>query len=210
MNFVNNNPYNASEKGLTTVEIVVSVALLSAFYAAIMTMSSFISSASRPSEIRPALDQVITSDIETIRNNSWAYLYHTGSGNNCYLTDPDCPPNKNKSLDDLRSICSNLNFKFLRSFNLPKISLSRSSHSIFRDNSELTLSRKISYNISLPIPLRSYEKNSIRLDYFLQSSNRDLLEQFSDLSNIRNTSMLVRTYTFTPTAHSFCSGSSIF
>ena len=110
MNFITNKTYPISENGFTTVEIVVSVALLSAFYAAIMTMSSFISSASRPSEIRPALDQVITSDIETIRNNSWAYLYHTASGTNCYLTDPDCPPNKDKSLDELRSICSNLHF----------------------------------------------------------------------------------------------------
>ena len=85
MNFITNKTYLTSENGFTTVEIVVSVALLSAFYAAIMTMSSFISSASRPSEIRPALDQVITSDIETIRNNSWTYLYHidTKSGFNC-------------------------------------------------------------------------------------------------------------------------------
>ena len=81
--------------GFTTSEVVISVALLSAFYASILTISSLVTSSSRSSEIRPALDQVITSDIEYIRNSSWAYLYAKKiSGENCYLTDPNCPPNR--------------------------------------------------------------------------------------------------------------------
>ena len=88
-----------TDSGFTTSEVIISVAILSAFYAAVLTISSLISSKSRPSELRPALDQVVTSDIEFIRNQAWAFLYHTkpsnssSSGVSCYLTDPSCPPN---------------------------------------------------------------------------------------------------------------------
>ena len=197
--------------GFTTSEVVISVALLSAFYASILTISSLVTSKSRSSEIRPALDQVITSDIEYIRNSSWAYLYAKKiSGENCYLTDPKCPPNSNKSIEEMRSICSNLNSKFLQSLRLPRLSLSAATHSIFRDNTSTSLRRTIAYNVSHPIPLRSYERNSIRLDYYLQSSNTDLINQLSDVSNIRNNNILLRSYTFTPSAHSFCTGLSLY
>ena len=202
--------------GFTTSEVIISVAILSAFYASILTISSLISSKSRPSEIRPALDQVVTSDIEFIRNQAWAFLYHTKPSNStspgvsCYLTDPSCPPNDGKSIDDMRSICSNLNQKFIRYLQLSRPSLSASTHSIFRDNSSLSLSRSLSQNVSLPIPLRSYDRSSIRLDYFLKSTSPEDLSELSDISNIRNNQILLRSYTFTPTAHSFCTGFSIY
>lgn len=199
--------------GFTTSEVVVSVALLSVFYASILTISSIISSSTRSSEIRPALDQVVTSDIELIRNNSWAYLYYNNpkTGESCYLTDPSCTPSKNKSLDEMRTMCSNLNYKFLRNFTLPKIDLTAASHSVFRDNnSALSIERKVAYNTPLPIPLRSYELNTIRLEYYLRSTNPQILDQLSDISKIHNNQLLLRTYTFSPAAHSFCTGSSVF
>ena len=198
------------QNGFTTSEVIVSIALLSAFYAAILTVSSIVYSSSRPSEIRPALDQVITSDIEFIRNNAWGYQYHSQGNTQCYLTDPKCPPNKNKSIDYMRSKCSNINSKFLKSIRLPTITLSALSHSVFRDNTALKLNRSITYNTTLPIPLRVYEKNSIRLDYYLHSSDPALFDQLSDVSSIVNNRLLLRTYTFTPSAQSFCTGFSVF
>ena len=198
--------------GFTTSEVVVSIALLSAFYASILTISSIISSTTRSSEIRPALDQVITSDIELIRNNSWAYLYYNNSttGESCYLTDPSCTPSKNKSLGEMRTMCENLNSKFLQSFKHPKLELTASSHSVFRDNSTLSIERKVVYNMSLPIPLKSYMPNTIRLEYYLRSTNPQTLDQLSDISNIKSNQLLLRTYTFSPSAHSFCTGSTLF
>ena len=121
-----------------------------------------------------------------------------------------CPPNMSKSIDEMRSICSNLNIKFLQNLQLPNLSLTAASHSVFRDNSDLSLKRSIAYNISHPIPLRSYEKNSIRLDYYLESTKPTLLSELSDVSNVRNNTILLRTYTFTPSAHSFCTGLSLY
>ena len=205
-------PFQCTSGGFTTSEVVVSVALLSAFYASIITISSLSNSNSRSNEIRPALDQVITSDIENIRNSSWAYLYvkPTLLSTSCYLTDPSCPPNQNKSIEEMRSICSDINANFLRNLRLPPLSLSASTHSVFRDNSSLTLKRSIVYNISHPIPLRTYDRNSIRLDYYLQSSDPQLLDQLSDISSITNNNLLLRSYTFTPSAHSFCTGFSLY
>ena len=92
-------PFNFSTTvGFTTSEVVISIALLSAFYAAILSFSPILYSSSRSGEVRPALDQVITSDIEFIRNNSWAYLYYNNNDIECYLTDPTCLPNKNKTI----------------------------------------------------------------------------------------------------------------
>lgn len=213
MSFLHKNHNYLLEKGFTTSEVVVSVALLAVFYGAILTFSSIISSNSRSSEIRPALDQVVTSDIELIRNNAWAYLYYIdkATGESCYETDPECPPNKNKSLTQMRSICNNLNLKFLQSFRMPSIKLTGASHSVFRDNnSSLSIERKILFNTTLPIPLRKYERNTIRLEYYLRSSNSKVLDQLSDISNIKNNLLLLRTYTLSPTAHSFCTGSSTF
>ena len=211
MKIICKNSTHIACNGFTTSEVVISVALLSAFYASILTISSVISSSSRSNEIRPALDQVITADIENIRHKSWAYLFHrSNSGERCYLTDPMCPPNLSKSIDEMRSICSNLNIKFLQNLQPPNLNLSAASHSIFRDNSALSLKRSISYNISHPIPVQSYEKNSIRLDYYLESTKPALLSELSDVSNVINNSILLRTYTFTPTAHSFCTGLSLY
>ena len=211
-------PFQCTSGGFTTSEVVVSVALLSAFYASIITISSLSNSNSRSNEIRPALDQVITSDIENIRNSSWAYLYVKATpsyvtptpSTSCYLTDPSCPPNQNKSIEEMRSICSDINANFLRNLRLPPLSLSASTHSVFSNNSSLTLKRSIVYNISHPIPLRTYDRNSIRLDYYLQSSNLQLLDQLSDISSITNNNLLLRSYTFTPSAHSFCTGFSLY
>ena len=60
MSLLHKNHSYLLEKGFTTSEVVVSVALLAMFYGAILTFSSIVSSNSRSSEIRPALDQVVT------------------------------------------------------------------------------------------------------------------------------------------------------
>ena len=211
MSFISKKLLHAESHGFTTSEVVISIALLSIFYTSILTISSILSSNTRSAEIRPALDQVITSDIENIRHSSWAFLYHKDkSGVKCYLTDSMCPPNISKSIDDMRSVCSNLNSKFLQALKLPKLNLTAASHSVFRDNTTLSLKRKIAYNIAHPIPLRSYDKNSIRLDYYLESKNPNILSELSDVSNIQNNNILLRTYTFTPAAHSFCAGLSLY
>ena len=207
MTLIFRKSFDTESHGFTTSEVVISIALLSIFYASILTISSILSSNTRSAEIRPALDQVITSDIENVRHSSWAFLYHKStSGVKCYLTDPMCPPNITKSIDDMRSICSNLNSMFLQALQLPNLNLTAASHSVFRDNTTLRLKRKIAYNVSHPIPLRLYDKNSIRLDYYLTSNNPNILSELSDVSNIQNNHILLRTYTFTPTAHSFCTG----
>ena len=118
-------------------------------------------------------------------------------------------PNDGKSIDDMINLLQPQP-KIHSYLQLSRLSLSASTHSIFRDNSSLSLRRSLSQNVSLPKPLRSYDKSSIRLDYFLKSTSPEALSELSDISNVRNNQILLRSYTFTPTAHSFCTGLSIY
>ena len=51
--------------GFTTSEVVISVALLSAFYASVLTISSLVTSNSRSSEIRPVLIKLLLPILNT-------------------------------------------------------------------------------------------------------------------------------------------------